>query len=118
MGARLNRIAAEGNRRVNMSSTEWEPERNRIRCADGFSLSVIAGWGTYCEPRPDWFNGVPEDYAGPYTRVEVGFPSQRPEPWDAWQPFCESPAEPTETVYGYVPVEMVATLIDSHGGEA
>jgi hypothetical protein len=94
---------------------------NRITCADGFTMSVIAGWGTYCTPRPDgWFDEEPrvgEDYEGPYTHVEVGFPSARPEPWIEWREWAEDPENPTGTVYAYVPVEAVSTLIESHGGE-
>lgn len=89
-----------------------------IECADGFKMSVIAGWGTYCTPRPDNFDGPDDDEPyGPFTHLEVGFPSARPEPWDAWSVFCENTDEPTETVYGYVPAVYVTALIDAHGGE-
>ena len=37
-----------------------------VKCADGFSMSVQAGKGSYCSPRDD---------SGPYDSVEVGFPS-------------------------------------------
>lgn len=98
---------------------------NRITCADGFTLSVIAGPGTYCSPRPALLQGLPDglvsdapsDFPGPYTAVEVGFPSARPEPWDEWVQRAEDDEHPTGTVYGYVPVEMVRALIESHGGE-
>jgi hypothetical protein len=88
---------------------------NRIECSDGFSMSVIAGEGTYCAPRPGY--GTPEGYAGPYSEVEVGFPSERPEPWAIWVEYAETAEEPTGTVYGWVPVETVQALIDLHGGE-
>lgn len=91
---------------------------NKIKCADGFTLSVIAGGYTYCSPRPGWpDNEVSEDYAGPYTEVEVGFPSARPEPWDKWSEYVEDSERPTDTVYGWVPVGMVRDLIELHGGE-
>lgn len=98
---------------------------NRITCADGFTLSVIAGPGVYCTPRPALLDNLPDglvsdapkDYPGPYTAVEVGFPSARPEPWSDWSQRAEDEEEPTSTVYGYVPVEMVRALIESHGGE-
>jgi len=98
---------------------------NRITCADGFTISVIAGPGTYCTPRPALLDGLPDglvsnapkDYPGPYAAVEVGYPSVRPEPWDEWSERCEDEERPTDTVYGYVPVEMVRALIESHGGE-
>lgn len=51
---------------------------NWFRCADGTVLSIVAGWGTYCSPRPDWpeeWGGVPKDYTGPFSAVEVWFES-------------------------------------------
>lgn len=38
-----------------------------IECADGFTMSVQAGIYLYCEPRDDY---------GPYSAVEVGYPSE------------------------------------------
>ena len=98
---------------------------NRITCADGFTLSVIAGPGAYCSPRPALLDSLPDglvsdapkNYPGPYTAVEVGFPSKRPEPWGEWSQRAEDEESPTATVYGYVPVEMVRALIENHGGE-
>ncbi len=92
---------------------------NHIACVDGFRLSVIAGRGAYCTPRPGGFPySTPEDYPGPFTHVEVGYPSVRPEPWSEWRGFCEDAASPTDTVYACVPVALVRALIESHGGEA
>ena len=31
-------------------------------------------------------------------------------------PYCEDPDDPTETVYGYVPSQVVTTVIAKHGG--
>ena len=81
---------------------------NTVQCRDGFTMSVIAGGGAYASPR---------EGGGPYKAVEMGFPSERPEPWDVWQERAESPGTPTETVYGWVPVYTVQALIDLHGGE-
>jgi len=77
----------------------------RIKCADGFSFSVQAGEYSYCSPR--YF------CASYYNSVEVGFPSARD---DALMDFAEDPSDPTETVYGYVPVEIVEEIIRRHGG--
>jgi len=104
-----------------------------VVCVDGFTVSVIAGGGTYCSPKPALcmcaFQGegdpifskvdgdAPHDYPGPYQEVELGFPSQRPEPWGEWERYAEISDAPTETVYGYVPVDMVRALVVSHGGE-
>lgn len=80
------------------------PLAKRITCADGFSLSVQAKHGAYCSPR----NNI-----GPWWEVEVGFPSAKPE---IIMQYAEDPDSPTETVYGYVPIELVEQLIDEHGG--
>lgn len=96
-------------------------QSNWIHCLDGFKVSVVTGAGVYCTPRPDLRglsgNGVDEDYRGPFTHAEVGFPSERPEPWDQWLEYCDDPDKPTETVYGYVPAELIRALIAAHGGE-
>ena len=77
----------------------------RVTCADGFSMSVQANDGSYCEPRTS--------NASRYDSVEVGFPS-------ASEPllieYAEEPTHPTETVYGYVPVGTVTNVIAKHGG--
>lgn len=125
MSEALERIIAEGN--VDRSSNS-----NWLRCADGFRLSVIAGRGAYCKPRPAFdprqrlpdalrMYDVPSDFPGPYTHVEVGYPSTRPEPWspvgvDRWLDYVESPEDPTGTVYAQVPVDLVRSLVAAHGG--
>lgn len=77
----------------------------RVTCADGFSMSVQANFGAYCEPR--------EDNAVAYEEVEVGFPSAVEPLLKKW---AESPDRPTDTVYGYVPVDVVRAVIQKHGG--
>lgn len=124
----LDDIAARGNRH-NTAGVRWPgsfvvTDNNWIECANGLRISVVAGPGTYCSPRPqlapgmDLIGEAPAHYRGPYTHVEVGFPSVRPQPWELLEPYCEDPAEPTNTVYSYVPVEVVRELIDANGGEA
>ena len=81
------------------------PQMPRLILADGASLSVQAGGGFYCSPRDD---------KGPYAKVEVGFPSQKPP--EAWKEFAEDWDNPTNTVYGYVPLSMVMLYIGAHGG--
>jgi len=118
----------------------------KIRCADGFTLSVQASWAHYCldsrSRRPDFQRGVEigdrnGDAALPYTAVEVGYPSARPEPWhcsawsegydnhddhevcDGWQRYAEDPSDDTgSSIYAFVPVSMVHALIAAHGGES
>lgn len=109
MSAQLERIIAEGNRSLSPAGVGARIS-NKITCKDGFKMSVIAGGGTYSSPR----------YAehGPFEAVEVGFPSLRPEPWDTWAEYAENEDEPTQTVYGWVPVQLVRDLIEAHGGAA
>lgn len=80
------------------------PLARRIKCVDGFSLSVQATAAAYCSPREN---------LGPWYEVEVGFPSAAPE---FIMSYAEQPEIPTETVYGYVDIDLVEKLIDTHGG--
>jgi hypothetical protein len=77
----------------------------RITCADGFNLSVQASHYHYCQPRYD------DCYQ--YFSVEIGYPSERV---DEFMEFAEDPREPTDTVYGQVPVDIVDAVIAKHGG--
>ncbi len=80
------------------------PLSKRITCVDGFSLSVQATHGAYCAPRQN---------IGPWWEVEVGYPSAPPE---LIAHRAEDPDRPTDTVYGYVDIELVEQLIALHGG--
>jgi hypothetical protein len=75
-----------------------------IECADGFKMSVQASQFHYCSPR---------DNKGPYTAYEIGFPSEKEE---ALMPYAEDEDNPTETVYGWVPVAVINAIITKHGG--
>ena len=91
---------------VNEFFKEAGATRNkRVICADGFEMSVQAHRGAYCSPRMD--------NAEKYTSVEIGFPSAR-EPMI--MEFAEEVNNPTQTVYGYVPVQTVTNVIVKHGG--
>jgi len=90
--------------------------RQRIRCMDGFSMSVQADSNMYCEPRID---GIETKY----TAVEVGFPSEE-------EILLNEHVEGgfldnddyfghdtyTESVYPYVPSTVVREVIEKHGG--
>lgn len=76
-----------------------------IECADGFKASLQASRFHYCEPR--------EDSCRRYYTIEIGFPS---EIVDEWLEFAEDKNDPTGTVYGYVPVEVVLSVLNAHGG--
>lgn len=78
----------------------------RLICKDGFSISVQASKLHYCEPR--------KDKAWPYNSVELGFPSELD---DLIEEFAEDD-DTTDTVYPYVPIEIVNKLIEKHGGIA
>ena len=88
-----------------MFNKEIKELNPRIVCNDGFSISVQAREGAYCEPRND---------EGPYIRVECGFPSKIPGP-ELFK-YAEDPTNPTETVYSYVPTYIVELEIRAHGG--
>lgn len=82
---------------------------NRIECHDGFHISVQGHYGAYSTPRR---NG--EHY---YSQVECGFPSAPvPELARYKDGDRENRETDTESVYGYVPVEVVADLLNKHGG--
>jgi hypothetical protein len=76
----------------------------RVVCRDEYSVSVQASEGSYCTPRDD---------IGPYTAVELGFPTG-PDP--LLDGYAEDKSKPTETVYGWVPAGVVRDLIVKHGG--
>ena len=75
-----------------------------IKCADGFTMSVQASETNYSSPR---------DNTGPYTEAEVGFPS-KPEP--LLMGYAEDREQPTDTVYGWVPRQVIINVIAKHGG--
>lgn len=80
--------------------------RPRIVCKDGFSMSVQAGDFLYCTPRTNMKSGN-------YETVEIGFPSKKEE---LICEYAENSSDYTETVYPYVPVEIVEQVIEKHGG--
>lgn len=76
-------------------------------CADGFEMSVQAGRTHYCDPR---YDGERE-----YDSFEVGYPSEQD---DLLTPYAEDRRRLTETVYGYVPADVIDAVIVKHGGLA
>ena len=75
-----------------------------IVCNDGLTFSVQASQYHYCTPREDNCE---------YSEVEIGFPSQKIE---QLMRFAEDADNPTGTVYGWVPIEVVDEIISEHGG--
>ena len=84
----------------------WTGNIPRIECEDGFSMSVQVGNGLYCSPR---------DNSGPWYKAEIGFPSERE---DLIMEYIDGDeyTDPTDTVYGYVPVSLIVSVINKHGG--
>ena len=72
--------------------------RPRVKCADGYTVSIQAGYGIYSIPRED---------ADAYEAVELGFPSKVDR---KLRPYASC------GVYGYVPVELVDEILQKHGG--
>lgn len=110
---------------------EYMPELPRVLCVDGFAVSMQVSRGHYCRPR--------EDNAIRYTAVELGYPSIgdpliKPYAEDLLKDEPVPTAEfmnpeymkvlykdairrsETDTVYGYVPIEIVNALFEKHGG--
>jgi len=86
----------------------WVKIRPAIICKDGLRLSVQASIGHYCVPRTN---------KGPYSHVEVGFPSKvPPKSWAEYFDGTFSRKTAKHSVYGYVPVEVVQEWINEHGG--
>ena len=77
----------------------------RIVCQNGFSISVQGFRGSYSK----------RNVSGELTHVECGFPSSKPKT-QALRELAESPHEYTESVYGWVPVEVVLAELEAHGG--
>ena len=84
----------------------------RITCKDGFTISVQGSSFSYATPRED-------NPPNGYTHVECGFPSTTPKTAELrdYAELCGTD-DYTETVYGYVPVEVVEAELKAHGGIA
>lgn len=78
--------------------------RPRIVCNDGFTMSAQASSGHYCSPRKPQHE---------YFSMEIGYPSIE-EPLIA--EYAEDKDSLTETVYGYVPCNIINEVIEKHGG--
>ncbi len=81
----------------------------RIECNSGLSLSIQASEGHYCSPRENSKCNTYEIY----SEFEIGFPSEK---IDEIIGYAEQPEIPTDTVYGYVPREVIELVIEKNGG--
>lgn len=77
----------------------------KMEFADGVTLSVQAHYGAYSQPR--------DDFADFYISVECGYPS---EPIEELSPYQDGDGDPLQSVYGYVPIDVVEAVIKKHGG--
>ena len=77
----------------------------RTQLANGESISIQGSEWNYCRPRTN---------AGPYTEVELGFPSFVPSS-DIMR-YAEKENDPMGTVYAWVPIELVERMIKDNGG--
>jgi adenylosuccinate synthase len=77
-----------------------------VEIANGVSISIQAGEQLYCTPR--------ENKSSWYEKVEMGFPSKKlPSVFDE---YCDELDKPTDTVYAYVPFNLIAQYIYLNGG--
>ena len=92
--------------------SDMQKTRERIKCVDGFSISIQASEYNYCSPKKNGYNVI-------YTEVELGFPNRED---DLIKEYVEDLSKDDEdidytgSVYPYVPSHIVALMIASHGG--
>ena len=78
-----------------------------IVCTDGFTMSVQVGYSLYSEPKK---------VAKRYSKVEVGYPSERESLLEEYvESFYVTP-DFTDSIYPYVPVKIVDKVLKKHGG--
>lgn len=86
--------------------------RNRVCItSDGILISIQCGEGFYSNPRASF--PLESEWLAIYDTFEIGFPSQKIE---ELMEYAEQPEFPTDTVYAYVPREIVEKFIADHGG--
>ena len=90
----------------NVKYEGWEGNkvRPRVKCRDGYTVSVQAGCGCY---------SYPARYSNYFQEVELGYPSMEDE---ELVPYAENPDNLLYSVYGHVPVELVDFILNKHGG--
>jgi hypothetical protein len=91
------------------SSYEGFQITKKLVLMDGTELSIQAGHSHYCQPRVN----APEPDYDFYSEFEIGFPSRViPEILE----YAEDRDCPCDTVYGYVPKEVIVDFIEKAGG--
>jgi hypothetical protein len=79
----------------------------RVFCTDGFNISIQVNHGNYCASE----NGT-RSFGLDWKLVEWGFPSEE---IDA-EKFNAEDTTTTNSVGGYVEIELMEELINKHGG--
>lgn len=89
--------------------------RPRVKCKDGFSVSIQRSHYHYCDLGMDYTNmdsiSYPDDISK--TSYELGYPSKEE---SMIMEYAEDPSMPTGTVYGHVPYDTVTEFLEKHGG--
>ena len=101
---KINEFLKENHRSTMVAGKNFLMTTKRIKCNDGFSISIQANEYSYCKPR--------QNRAWPYDAVELGFPSALD---DLIKDYAEESGT-SKTVFGYVPIDAVIQLIEKHGG--
>lgn len=78
---------------------------SRFVCENGFNVSIQASKYHYCEPRE---NGLSS-----YTKLELGYPSKMV-PEYVWE-YADNLEQLEDTVFAYVPIELVVKLLNDLG---
>lgn len=84
-----------------------------VVCKDGFKMSVQHSSLHYCSPRIDFAERQGYTDGFEFVSYEVGYPSEKE---DILIPFAEDPDNPTNTVYAFVPQQIVEQVAEMHGG--
>jgi len=77
--------------------------RPQIVCRDGFTVSIQGG---------KYYYSIPKKNGSNFEEYELGFP----EPSDSWLLEALNVPDSKEDVFGYVPLRIVNTLLERHGG--
>ena len=80
-------------------------QRAHAKCADGFTVSIQASCWHYSEPR--------QTFSDKFESLELGYPSKKDK---LILRYADSPKHPKNTVYTYVPWDVVEKLVKKHGG--
>lgn len=78
--------------------------RPKITCSDGFKMSVQGNEMAY---------SIPKKTGTEFDAMEIGFPSEQE---DLILEFAQNPSDPTGTIYGFIPIDLIELIIEKHGG--